>query len=290
MEIFFVLFSPIFVNKNFFLLVSFGMLLKFAIVGLVLQDPAVLLPILIVGILTSIAYILLNRFLSYVLAVKNSYDKQLEGIVKGIIATLELKDPYTRGHSERVADYGVTLAKELGKFKNDELKTFYHVCLLHDIGKIQIPDTILTKPSRLTEEEYEIIKTHPAVGAEAIKHVEGIASHIDIVRYHHERWDGKGYPEQLKGENIPLLSRVTAIADAFDAMTSSRSYRSALSVEEAYQRIMDGKGTQFDPNLVELFKKVYPGWCDYHKNYPWQEKSLGKAVVTKKGGEPIENS
>ncbi|WP_216829760.1 HD-GYP domain-containing protein [Alkalihalobacterium elongatum] len=272
-ELMIVLFSPIFVNKRYFVLVSLGTILRLGIVGVIIQDLAVFQPILIVTVLAFIAFILLNRFFSYITAVKNSYDKQLEGIVKGIISTLELKDPYTKGHSERVADYAITLAKETGKFKEDELNSFYNVCLLHDIGKIHIPDSILMKPGRLTNEEFEIIKTHPAVGAEAVKHVEGVAQHLEVIRSHHERWDGKGYPEQLKGEEVPLLARITAVADAFDAMTSSRSYRSALPITEAYNRIIEGSGTQFDPQLIELFKKVYPSWCVYHKKVSERENN-----------------
>ncbi|HLT55103.1 MAG TPA: HD domain-containing phosphohydrolase, partial [Bacillota bacterium] len=114
---------------------------------------------------------------------------------------------------------------------------------------------------------YEIIKTHPVVGAKAIQDVEGIIDNIDVIYHHHERWDGKGYPDGLAGENIPYLARITAIADAFDAMTSSRSYRPALPYEEAYKRIVEGKGTQFDPQLVELFMRVYPTWIEISKQY-----------------------
>lgn len=266
-EIVIVLFAPIFVNKKFFYLVSLGTMGKFLILLLVLLDPVVMYPLLIVFILSMIAFILLNRFLSYVSSIGESYNKQLEGIVKGVIATLELKDPYTRGHSERVAEYSYILADATGKFKKTELESYYYACLLHDIGKVHIPDSILTKPGRLTEEEFQVIKSHPAVGAKAIQKVEGIDENIDVIYHHHERWDGTGYPEQLKGEEIPYLARVTAIADAFDAMTSSRSYRAALPLEEAYRRILDGKGTQFDPNLVDLFNKVYLNWSDYHKSY-----------------------
>ncbi|MCT2536908.1 HD-GYP domain-containing protein [Aquibacillus koreensis] len=266
-ELFIILFSPIFVNKRFFYLVSIGTGLKYLVIGLAIQDPVVLFPILIVVVLSMIAYIILHRIHSYVEAVKKSYDKQLEGIVKGIIATLELKDPYTRGHSERVAEYAMKLARATNKFKKDELNSFYYTCLLHDIGKIHIPDSILIKPSKLTIEEYEIIKTHPTVGAKAVQQVEGIADYIDVIYYHHERWDGTGYPKMLKGEEIPYLARVTAIADAFDAMTSSRSYRAALPLEEAYKRIIDGKGTQFDPDLVDLFQETYQSWVEFYESY-----------------------
>jgi len=272
-EIFLVLFSPIFVNKRYFSLVCFGMIIKYFIIGLVLQNSKVIVPILLLCILIVVAFILLNRFRGYVKAISNAYDQQLEKMVKGIITTLELKDPYTRGHSERVAMYALILAKATKKFSSEELKSFNYACLLHDIGKVNIPDHILMKPSKLTKEEYEVIKTHPVVGAEVMKNVEGLKYGIDIIRYHHERWDGKGYPEGLQGENIPLLARITAIADAFDAMTSSRSYRKALPLEEAYKRIVEGKGTQFDPQLVELFKEIYPKWEEVYHKYPWSENS-----------------
>ncbi|RLL43689.1 HD domain-containing protein [Oceanobacillus piezotolerans] len=266
-EVAIVMFSPIFVNNRFFYLVSLGTIVKYLIIGLFIQDSAVIFPAYMVIVLGMIAFLILSRFISYVDAVKTSYDKQIEGIVKGIIATLELKDPYTRGHSERVAEYARILAKYTGRYKEDELKSFYHACLLHDIGKINIPDSILTKPGRLTDEEMEIIKTHPAVGAKAVQQVEGIADNISVIRHHHERWDGKGYPDGLKGEETPFLARATALADAFDAMTSSRSYRAALPLEEAKRRIMEGRGSQFDPKLVDAFLEVFPNWVTYHNQY-----------------------
>ncbi|MCC3358450.1 HD-GYP domain-containing protein [Bacillus sp. REN16] len=261
-EVFFVLFSPIFVNKKYFWTVVIGLITKYLLLGGLLLNILAAFPIVIIIVLAIIAYIFLNRFQSYINALSTSYDQQMEGIVKGVIAALELKDPYTRGHSERVAKYAMELAKQLGTFSQDELKSFNYACLLHDIGKVNIPDSILMKPAKLTNEEYEIIKTHPVVGVEAVKNVEGLGTSLSIIRSHHERWDGKGYPDQLNGEDIPLNARVVAIADAFDAMTSSRSYRGALPVEEAYNRILQGEGTQFDPSLVAIFKKVYPKWVD----------------------------
>lgn len=263
-EILWLLLSPVFVNSRFFWTVTIGLMIKYALVGIILQSPNVLLAILMVAIISIFSFILLNRFQSYVRAIKTSYDQQLMGIVKGVIATLELKDPYTKGHSERVANYALVLAKALGKYSEEDLKSFNYSCLLHDIGKVNIPDHILMKPSNLTTEEYQIIKSHPEVGALAVSKISGLKSNVEVIRFHHERWDGMGYPDRLIGENIPFLARVTAIADAFDAMTSSRSYRSALSVEEAYQRIIDGKGTQFDPELVTVFQEVYPIWVKIH--------------------------
>jgi HD superfamily phosphodiesterase len=272
-EIFFVLFSPLFINSRYFWSVSIGFILKYALVGLVIKSSYVLLPIILIILLSLMGSILLSRFQSYVNSIKYTYDKQLKEIVKGIIATLELKDPYTKGHSERVAGYALSLAKQIGDLTEEELKEFNYACLLHDIGKINIPDHILMKPSRLTKEEFDVIKSHPVVGSEAIKNVEGLGKSISVIRSHHERWDGKGYPDRLKGQDIPFLARITAIADAFDAMTSSRSYRAAMSVEDASKVILEGKGTQFDPELVEEFKKVFPSWVLYHKSYPWEKEN-----------------
>lgn len=268
-ELLLMLFSPIFVSTNFFLFVCIGLLIKYFLLGFLLGITEYIFPIILVVILSIIALILLKRFQVYVGSIETSYNNQLEGIVKGVIATIELKDPYTKGHSERVAYYAKSLAKALNKYSKAELNAFYYACLLHDIGKVSIPDEILMKRGRLTAEEYEIIKTHPAVGTEAIRKVDGLNMSIDVIKSHHERWDGAGYPEQLKGSNIPLLARVVSIADAFDAMTSSRSYRSAMTVDEARERIIEGKGTQFDPELVEVFQTIFPEWVNYHRTYDW---------------------
>ncbi|MFP7299177.1 HD-GYP domain-containing protein [Neobacillus niacini] len=278
-EVFLILTLPLFINTRYFWIVSLGVTAKYIIIGIILKTTYVIIPMLLIAILSIMAFFLLVRFQGYVRAISKSYDDQLEGIVKGVIATLELKDPYTRGHSERVASYALLLAQELGKFTKDEQKSFYYACLLHDIGKVNIPDQILMKPGMLTKEEFEIIKSHPVVGEQAVRNVEGIKDSICVIRSHHERWDGKGYPDQLTGEEIPLLARVSAIADAFDAMTSSRSYRAAMPVEEAYRRIIEGKGTQFDPTLVEDFKKVFPKWVEFHANFPGiQEYKLERRV------------
>lgn len=269
-EVFLILTLPLFLNTKYFWLVSIGVVGKYILTSVILSTSYLILPIILFVILASMSFFLLVRFQGYVKAISISYDNQLQGIVKGVIATLELKDPYTRGHSERVASYALLLANEIGKVSKDEQKSFYYACLLHDIGKVNIPDSILMKPGKLTYEEFTIIKSHPVVGAEAVKDVDELKGCISVIRSHHERWDGKGYPDQLKGDQIPLLARVSAIADAFDAMTSSRSYRDAMSVEEAYRRIIEGSGSQFDPMLVEEFKKIYPAWVKFHGDYPWR--------------------
>ena len=281
-ELVIILFSPIFVNKKFTYYITVGLFLKYILVGIFIRDLLVVFPSSIILVLSFISFLILKRFLNYINALKFSYDEQLEGIVKGVIAILELKDPYTRGHSERVAAYAMNMAEATSKFKPTELNNFYYACLLHDIGKVNIPDSILTKTGKLTDEEYNIIKTHPVVGAEAIRDVDRISENIDVIYHHHERWDGKGYPEGLSGEAIPFLARITAVADAFDAMTSSRSYRPALPFEVAYERILEGQGSQFDPQLVELFKQIYPEWLQISKTY--------RKGMDLRGGDLRENS
>lgn len=262
-EVLFVLFSPIFLNKKYFWLVIGSITTKYVLLLLALRQPALILPLALYPILSAMSYIMLNRFIGYVDAIRKSYDWQMEAIVKGIIATLELKDPYTRGHSERVARFSLVLAKRLNRFSDEEMKAYYYACLLHDVGKVSIPDHILTKPSSLSDSEYEIIKTHPVVGVNAIKDIDGLENSVSVVLHHHERWDGRGYPDKLEGEQIPLLARITAVADAFDAMTTKRSYRDALSVQEAYERIVQGKGAQFDPQIVEVFQEAFPVLVQY---------------------------
>lgn len=262
-EVLFVLFSPIFLNKKYFWIVIGGLTCKYVLLFAAIRQPTLILPLALYPILSSMSYIMLNRFIGYVDAIRDSFNWQMEGIVKGIVATLELKDPYTRGHSERVAHFSMELARRLNRFSEEEIKSYYYACLLHDVGKVSIPDHILTKPSSLTDNEFEIIKTHPVVGVNAIKHIEGLQDSVSVILHHHERWDGQGYPDKLAGEEIPLMARITAVADAFDAMTTKRSYRDALSLEEAYDRIVQGKGTQFDPLIVEVFQEAFPSLAQY---------------------------
>jgi HD-GYP domain-containing protein (c-di-GMP phosphodiesterase class II) len=265
-EVFFILFTPIFINRRYYLIVTVGIFIKYLLIGFLLQTMQVLLPMAFMLVLTIVAFIILNRFIGYIDAMNKTYLKQFESVVKGIVSALELKDPYTRGHSERVSEYSIILAESLHIYGKDDLKLISYACLLHDVGKVHIPDIILTKPFKLTEEEYEIVKKHPIVGANAIKNIEGMELCLDIVLYHHERWDGKGYPEGLKEMQIPLTARIAAIADSFDAMTSHRSYRGALTAEQARDQIVQGKGTQFDPALVDIFLEVYTSWTHILNN------------------------
>ena len=169
--------------------------------------------------------------------------------------TVEAKDTYTRGHSDRVAAYAVLIGEKMGLSK-EELKTLKIGGLFHDIGKIGISDTILLKESKLTDDEYSEIKNHPAIGKHILSNATIFKDLIPIVYHHHEKYDGTGYPEQLKGENIPLLARIVAVADAFDAMTSRRSYRGEMDLDYVKEEIKRCSGTQFDPNVAEVFLDI----------------------------------
>lgn len=179
----------------------------------------------------------------------------LKNIVLALVNALEAYDIYTRGHSERVALYATQIAEKMGLDK-ETIRKIYWASLVHDIGKLNIPPEILNKPSKLTKEEYEIIKQHPIKGYQILKELEGLSNIAEIVKYHHERWDGKGYPEGLKGEEIPLEARIIAVADSYDAMTTERPYRKALTKEEAIKELLKNAGTQFDPKVVEVFVQI----------------------------------
>ena len=169
--------------------------------------------------------------------------------------TVEAKDAYTRGHSDRVSAYSVLIGEALG-LSEDDLKTLKIGGLFHDIGKIGIPDAILLKTDKLTDDEYSEIKNHPAIGAHILSNASIFADIIPIVKHHHERYDGKGYPARLAGEDIPYLARIVAVADTFDAMTSRRSYRQALDFDYTTNEIERCKGTQFDPTIADVFLEI----------------------------------
>ncbi len=180
----------------------------------------------------------------------------LHATLRALVRTLEAKDPYTRLHSERVTKWAVGIAEEMG-CPQEKLDTLTFAGHLHDIGKIGIRDQILMKPGKLTREEYEIIKTHPVIGAEIVGHLGLLTEEKAIIRHHHERWDGRGYPDGLAGEDIPELSRILAVADTYDAITSRRPYRDAKGEDFARQEIQKNAGTQFDPAVVEAFVSYF---------------------------------
>jgi HD-GYP domain-containing protein (c-di-GMP phosphodiesterase class II) len=165
---------------------------------------------------------------------------------------VEAKDRTTRGHLDRTQRYGLALAARVDPELTQRPEVAYGF-FLHDIGKVGIPEAVLCKPGPLTEAEWTVMRAHPTIGAQIVEPIRFLQGAVEIVQTHHERWDGRGYPQGLRGEEIPLAARVFAIADCFDAMTSDRPYRMALPFDAAYDEIVDGSGSQFDPQVVDVF-------------------------------------
>jgi len=174
--------------------------------------------------------------------------------IRAVVNTVEAKDKYTRGHTERVTEYSVMIAKQLN-LPPAEVRRIELSALLHDVGKIGIPDKILLKPGKLTKKEYEVVKEHPVRGVQIMQPIKQLRTVFDGIKYHHEWMNGNGYPEGLKGNKISLVARIITIGDAYDAMTSDRPYRKALSKKEAIRRLKKDSSTQFFPELVEVFIK-----------------------------------
>jgi len=186
--------------------------------------------------------------------------------MKTLAGTIDAKDKYTNGHSVRVAEYSKMIAERMNMTVREQ-EDIYYIGLLHDIGKIGIPDEIINKTSKLTDEEYGIIKTHPTIGAEILKTMSEIPEIVIGARWHHERYDGKGYPDGLVGEDIPRVARIIGVADAYDAMSSKRSYRGVLPQEHIRSEIEKCKGTQFDPVFADIMLKI----IDEDKEYKLRE-------------------
>lgn len=183
--------------------------------------------------------------------------------------TVEAKDPYTKGHSERVSAYAVLLGQKLD-LSDENIEKLKIGGLFHDIGKIGIPDSILLKESKLTDEEYSKIKEHPVIGFNILKNAEMFKNILDIIKYHHERFDGNGYPERLSGNDIPYLARITSVVDSFDAMTSKRSYRDSLPMDVVKSEILKNLGSQFDPEIGIAFLDILDN--DFNSIKQIQEK------------------
>lgn len=186
---------------------------------------------------------------------RNEYEQSKLDKLKLMAKSLEMRDSYTSGHSERAAELAYRIAKALG-LSEKLCERIKMACTLHDVGKIGIPDYILGKPEKLSDSEFEVIKTHPTKSEQLLKSVKGLREEAKWVRHHHERWDGLGYPDGLSGEQIPLPSRIIAIADIYEALTSDRPYRKAYSKEEAIEMIEQMSGTVLDPRVVDAFLKV----------------------------------
>jgi len=203
---------------------------------------------------------------------KETYDRLEQSYMESIETlrlTVDAKDEYTRGHSDRVSEYSVLIGKKLGLLESD-IKTLKIGGLFHDIGKIGVPDSILLKPGKLTDDEYSEIKNHPSIGAHILSSASIFSNLIPIVKHHHEKYDGHGYPSRLAGNDIPYFARIAAIADSFDAMTSRRTYRDSLPISTVIEEFERCKGTQFDPELADLFLDILQNHFDEIKEI--QEK------------------
>ena len=228
-------------------------------------------------ILTPIAalLILLQTNLAYEVEKKTqevtAQHEKLEKISRQIATTLsgaiDAKDTYTNGHSTRVAEYSREISRRAG-FSEEVQDEIYMMGLLHDVGKIGIPDAIINKPAKLTDEEYSIIQKHPVTGAKILKNITEFPKLSTGARWHHERYDGKGYPDGIAGEEIPTEARIIAVADAYDAMSSRRSYRDVLPQAKVREEVEKGKGTQFDPVFAEIMLSM----IDEDRDYQMREK------------------
>ena len=186
---------------------------------------------------------------------RERFDRLSLQLVHTLAGAIDAKDAYTNGHSERVATYAREIALRAGKSESVQ-ENIYLIGLLHDVGKIGIPDTILNKPGKLTDEEYAVIKTHPLQGDKILRNISEFPELAIGARWHHERYDGYGYPDGIAGEQIPEEARIIAVADAYDAMTSSRSYRDPLSQERVRSEIVNGRWSQFDPVFADVMLQM----------------------------------
>ncbi|RCX18317.1 metal dependent phosphohydrolase [Anaerobacterium chartisolvens] len=190
--------------------------------------------------------------------------------IECLVAALEARDAYTSGHSLRVADMSSDLGKAIG-LRGLKLETVHLAAHLHDIGKLGVPDDVLNKKGRLLPDEWAQIQMHPEIGYNILSKSKGLIHIARIVLYHHERWDGKGYTHGIKGDKIPLGSRIISVADSIDAMTSQRPYREAMSWEKCMDEIVANKGTQFDPMVVEAAERLWRKWKE-------KEREKGLAI------------
>lgn len=194
-----------------------------------------------------------NRFRQIeMIQLEQSYEASLTMLANAI----EVRDQYTRGHVERVRDYSILLAEAMG-LSEKRIRLIRFGAILHDIGKILVRETTLTKSTPLSKAEWAELRQHPVIGAEMLNNIPYLQEIIDIVRHHHEHWDGSGYPNGLGGEDIPLEARIVSVADGFDAMTTTRPYHPAWPIERAMQELQQGASSYFDPAIVEVFMKTW---------------------------------
>lgn len=217
--------------------------------------------IIVVLILLFISWIIYRRF-DRIRKEKERTEKLSIEVIKALAGTIDAKDKYTNGHSARVAHYSKILAAALGESEEQQMEVYY-AALLHDIGKIGIPDTIINKPSKLNDDEYAIIKNHPDIGSQILSSISTMENIAVGARGHHERFDGTGYPDGKVGKDIPLISRILCVADAYDAMTSNRSYRSYMKQSDVRRELLEHSGTQFDPEIAQKMIDIIDADVDY---------------------------
>lgn len=257
-----------YIRKNRYILVG----LFVAVASVVVESLAVYFVVSISGIFIGIGMLVLFfanlvRTISQVRDLERTRQqqelrkrrKQMETMslqmIQTLVTTIEAKDEYTRGHSHRVAEYSALIAKELG-WKQKDIFHLRNAAHLHDIGNIGISDAILNKPARLTDEEYAVIKEHTIIGAEILKNITLVKHVVEVARSHHECYDGTGYPDGRKGEEIPIEARIIAVADSYDAMRSRRIYRNTLKPEAIYEQFQKNRGVQFDPEITDTFLRL----------------------------------
>ncbi len=211
-------------------------------------------------------------------ALYNDMQDLFMGVLHALTRSIDAKDAYTRGHSQRVAELSRALAQKIG-LADEQCEREYLSGLLHDVGKIGVPEAVLTKPGRLSEDEFAAIKKHPEIGAQILGNIRQLQDIIPGVLYHHERWDGRGYPHGIAGESVPLMGRIIAVADSFDAMSSNRTYRPALPLETVLDEIKRCGGAQFDPALARLF--VTLDFSAYVKSVEDQQAPFVAAALAK---------
>lgn len=193
---------------------------------------------------------------------KERFQRLSDQTIVALSDTVEAKDIYTKGHSQRVANYSVEIARRLG-YSEQKIKEVYYIGLMHDIGKIGVPDAVINKKGRLNDEEFAEIKKHPGIGYDILKQVSEIKDISEGARWHHERYDGHGYPDGLSGEDIPEIARIIAVSDAYDAMTSNRSYREVMEQKVVYEQIETNAGKQFDPKIAAIMLEMIKNDVDY---------------------------
>lgn len=249
-------------RTNWLQFLNIGIMTVFEYMFFVSQELNPLFATLIIFICFAITTDYLRKYFikqlenQYLAEASNSqYRKLSQHTILALSEAVEAKDTYTKGHSQRVAEYSKAIAQKLG-YSENQLQEVAFIALMHDIGKIGVPDAVINKPDRLTYEEFAEIKKHPVKGYDILKQITELPGISEGARWHHERWDGGGYSDGLKGTEIPQIARIIAVADAYDAMTSDRSYRKSLPQEVVRRQIEENAGTQFDPDMAAIMLQL----------------------------------